>query len=1238
MQPSSRHLLPSAFCLLFVAFCLLPAAAVPAAENTATDIKVWPLFYHASDPVTKDTRTEVFWPLYARQKTNAYTVNQFLSFPQRYPEQYPSQFYLLWPLGGLRSGHGHDAWLFPFLWSSDEHFVIFPVFWYGDDDFSIFPLFYASGDADGHTLNIAVLQHNYWKTTPDNQEHLHALWPLLWYWTDRRRQPAEPFSSDTLHVGLLPLFFHGRHDSSSATGSSTSNYGDVLLLNWWNRSQSHSIENDGATSARRSASNGLFPLWWDWREGKTKFDTRKTPLQNTAVSGHLLFPFWWASVRTEKGDVAESAKFLVPIGAHFFKQHEYDTQNLLGPVLNRTANTREKYVRYDALFPVFSLTTGQTRSGGHVFPFVGWETRRGKDSNLWYLFPLGWRCETQEDGRYRVNNDARFWALHELESKPFINNTDCTTGPRRTVAFYPFAWSARQADKQENGLLPFWWRETQRGGPNVSTNTWFLPLLGSFDTTERDGKRTYTRQDYLLSILAWGRGEQYQLRRFFPLYSCENNCGRRKIWSLLLPFYYETWHDQKKPELRNSSELAIPFAFLPLYGSRSNRNGADSATANSWLFPFYKHSTEKSAARDVQKISILWPFWNGEWENGETRIRGLGGMTNFYEKDANGFVEQRLLYRLFTRRTRSWFAERELMPFYSAQSREGGAGYWKLLGGLCGAETRDNGAGYFRLLYIPIPAGQSARPDAAALARGREKHAQLALNYLKHNRYDRAAIEVALAGSARAADRDFQLAAAEAYLAAGAEAVGQELRSSIPSSLEPLGGKGGYCDSTAVHQNLRTLAVKHFAAAITLGADQPNTLRQMACAYADMGDNDTALRKLTEADTLRPAFVTGMERLGLAIRLWNIHDNNEARRETTLQQALSILAALWRRYPESPTLCLREAELPEKDGRSDKALPYTGHMSREAAFARDATRRLALYERGAVLNPGREETDMTSASCRRHSGNALSTPAENPPAKCAEHALTILNQQTAFLLDDQKTAEAEALFPRIRKLLPRACLSCGKPADPDNQSDLYSYNSPVSSAMHNLYRLHLDLKKDLPGYVATAKEWAATLCPHQQQAVVAALASVRFEQQYLREWRVTLTARQSAPPAPPKNLEKNVHLNFFERYVNLDAILGGPDHCTATAECVITSPEERQAVLRLGFDHELTAELNGAVIFGPQARKIAVRDEFTIPVTLKKGANRLKLTVADDTLAYGFFARLSDNDGKFMEDVAVSAK
>ncbi len=53
------------------------------------------------------------------------------------------------------------------------------------------------------------------------------------------------------------------------------------------------------------------------------------------------------------------------------------------------------------------------------------------------------------------------------------------------------------------------------------------------------------------------------------------------------------------------------------------------------------------------------------------------------------------------------------------------------------------------------------------------------------------------------------------------------------------------------------------------------------------------------------------------------------------------------------------------------------------------------------------------------------------------------------------------------------------------------------------------------------------------------------------------------------------------------------------------------------------------------SRKIAVRDEYAVAVVLKAGENRLRLTVTDDKLAYGFFARLSSPSGELMKDVTV---
>ncbi|HSF92281.1 MAG TPA: hypothetical protein VLA51_08745, partial [Paracoccaceae bacterium] len=95
-----------------IALIACPLASQGGSDSAASDIKIWPFFYHATDPVTDISRTEVLWPFYVNEQTANYSVHQFLSLPQRYPTFYSHQFYLGWPLSGLRFGEGrYDVWL-----------------------------------------------------------------------------------------------------------------------------------------------------------------------------------------------------------------------------------------------------------------------------------------------------------------------------------------------------------------------------------------------------------------------------------------------------------------------------------------------------------------------------------------------------------------------------------------------------------------------------------------------------------------------------------------------------------------------------------------------------------------------------------------------------------------------------------------------------------------------------------------------------------------------------------------------------------------------------------------------------------------------------------------------------------------------------------------------------------------------------------------------------------------------
>ncbi len=1238
---------------------VLGLVLIPVFIVSAEDIKVWPLFYQNSDPETRCRRTEVLWPLYVRESTPDYVANQFISFPQNYPSRYGNQFYFLWPLSGVRTGGGHDAWLFPFLWSgseangNDHHFALFPAFYYGEE-------------GESTSLNIALLQHNRWGRNSKE----HYLWPLFW------KTSVHDDGRSGGSFGVLPLVWMNQRRNVSESYRSASHCGGLLLLNWWHRHHSTNLTGTVVSSVRTDSSENLFPLYhrsfssqitdlphplrssedslwlmpyWQSHDSGTNASGAFAESSHTLLpiyhdwrdtrgalrrSGRLVFPLWFHSDSFVSGVKDESADFIVPVGAHLYKKDEFETRNLLGPVFNRTANVKTGTVRYDALFPFFSLTLGEQESAGRIFPLAGWDEKDGERDNRWWLFPFGWRRESQGTIDYAsVYPEFRAW--HQPESRPFAADTDCRNGPRRTVALFPLFWSMRQADEQSAGLLPFYWHNTYRHGRVVSRDTSIPLVLGDWQTQIEDGTQTYARQNYLLSLLAFGHGKEYRQSRIFPLFSYRRSGESLGVSSFVLPFSYDSWGDRDRPGQAHSKELSIPFDFLPLYRAYTRREANASTHQGSWFFPFYKRSRMETPEGEHAKLSILWPLWNGEWQNDETRIRGLGGVVNYYEKDANDFIDQRILYRIFTRRTRSWFSERELMPLYAQSSREDGSSSWSLLGGLLGGGC-DGTRNHIRLFYVKIRTSAAVQASAAEAEDRERRHAVLALNYLRHGRHDRAAIEFTLAGGTFEGDREMQLAAGEAYLKVQPDAFGKELRSSVPSSLDPLVGKGGH-DLAAVRTHLRRLAVRHFEQAMRLGADRPATLRKLAEAYVDLDEPGRALQLLSESDRLQPAFATAMERLEVGEALWRRNrSGNDKTRPAGKEAYEALRVALLEfktRYPHSPTLALREAGWIGLDKSQYGALGSRTCLPPHAADSAEAQQQLALYRQGAGWAPGAEEQAWAAGRgskpglhSRRETWFVPEGECLPPQVACADRAVAILNQQLAHRVTEKHYDVAIALQQPLFELLPRTCALCVLPEAALSPAD---DAWPAVTLMRHLHSLYVTALKKPETYLVTAETLAGKLCHHQRATIERSLESLRLEQQYIKTWHLFGSIDGVA-------LERQYDGGFFERYVDLDKILGRPDHCTVLAECVIRSPVEQAAVLRLGFDHTLTAEWNGRKVMGPVSRKIAVRDEYSVPLTLKAGENRLRLTVTDDTLAYGFFARLSSPSGTWLKDVTVS--
>ena len=138
------------------------------------------------------------------------------------------------------------------------------------------------------------------------------------------------------------------------------------------------------------------------------------------------------------------------------------------------------------------------------------------------------------------------------------------------------------------------------------------------------------------------------------------------------------------------------------------------------------------------------------------------------------------------------------------------------------------------------------------------------------------------------------------------------------------------------------------------------------------------------------------------------------------------------------------------------------------------------------------------------------------------------------------------------------------------------------------------------------------------------LLEVELRLSQLNSWNV----RRIDAGATAQQKEIRLFDKASDGYIDLDAFFGGIDHCEIEAECSLSAPAETRVLLRLGFDRELRVELNGKPVFGPEKQRIARRDRHTVPLTLQPGENILKFYVKDDSLSFGFYARLTDLSGQ----------
>jgi hypothetical protein len=1168
--------------------------------------------------------------------------------------------------------NGQSHYLFPLLWTHWDESQYRKEFSHG-----VFPVFRAAKHQDITVKDAA-------------ESGRYASFYLFPFWLGSRGQDASSGRRAYLHQwqGLLPLFYAtNRMDVSGKNkerGIEIWHENIFWLFPCWQKSRSRApSENPPKTRAELEQLSTedfqldescrlLPPFYWQQKKRDYHPGNRKC----TAESEQFWLLPWWMNYRQNSaGELRSNWVFPAQWGTSRKKGQQELTQTKTWRAfwpLYRSGRESEQtaagVVRLDSqslwLFPWYSSAfTGPQARGNSwflLFGGAGTSTQQLEQSQaeqgFRYVLPLYFQSWLrQNEGESVLRKEDKLWAFPYWRNRgqekeqdflpPFYfsdrqrhrndflsvaglyNRREKQASLRRKqrheaeqLGKLPEEWLAKwdRDDCFWQHLLPFWFRsfdaknESHTIFPLYSFSdgcnrhydrreTLHLPwLLGKTTTVKRaDGYQEKT-QSYALSLYqrsnsTWLDEKQQQQQassmRICPLFSYSDNPGGNfRCWSTLPPFSYRR---NGSIFAENSRSLSLPWHWLPLYRSETWQSSPVKGKTihKNWLFPFYVF--EDNETTETKRLSIFWFLYHREQFRQEKKAWGLGGgLSNYYELDSNGFEERSILYRLYRFRERSWFKEREIMPFYASADYANSDWHWSVLGGLFGAGKSGN-TSWVKFLYIPFRKQESPisaeQLEAERLQRA-PKHLEYALKYAEAGRFDRAAMEFLLAEGAFEKDYDLLLAAGNAYAKADAERFAEYFRKDLLSSQAILAGKGEKYRRGRAKQGLLRQALEFYRQAIELRGASSDLLCRMALCHLQLEENAEALQKLKQRDEQFPSFAAAADYFRVADKMYSSSKPVPA----GVPPRHELLERMLERFPEHPLFYLY------------KAHPIDGDQS-------EAT---DLYEKAAFVRPPDEELMPLPINQElpcppiHHWGDF--PQAAKLSAYAAGRAVILLNeryQQARKAKPQQLTRELALEFKqRAFKLYPQQGQS--------GWGDLQ-----ILEKYHGEFGSDIALRQDLLELQKTVSE-----DPDKKRVlryVQRSLLAVELRLSQLNSWNV----RRIDAGATPQQQEIRRLDKADDGYIDLDAFYGGIDHCEIEAECSISAPAETQVQLRLGFDRELRVELNGKQVFGPKKQRIARRDSFTIPLTLRPGENTLKFYVKDDTLSCGFYARLSDPAG-----------
>ena len=1228
-----------------------------AAQEQKKQFRLPPLVYYSSDPEADTVEFEVLFPLFDYRKTaerDRFRLFHLFSIAKE-PNTDGARSSALFNLSGVATKPGGwRTWLFPVAWvgvtQNSSHKILFPIYYHLKESssnlFAIFPLYLNSeskrGTTERKTNGYLFLA---WKgqferktdSATERGKYFHVF-PFLWTKTVLAGdQVAQELNS------AFPLYYYKKVDREDKRGTRKSLKWSALYLYWASESDSQQAETQNSSKKQyipfvfkkeisersdldRNSLNAkdelsilsLFKMREKvsrWGGGSDTFKTvngRVFPLlwwgedyKNEEKTKHhrVLFPFYW-----DLFSGGDRVKALVPLGATLTFDN-FKAVNLLGPAFTRIDNKEKDYVRYDALFPLLMKKTGSTENATRVVPLFTYIDEQGERRRLSLLGSLFFN----EQATTKVKDPLLFNIIGEM-AQAWLGapKKSRTAGELHERIGYLYGQRRRAAFRLRE-LNPLFWQSFYRAGARdvQQEGCVLLGLYKKTTATEPNNVKT----SFLSDIVRWDKGESGKGWNVFPLASKQDRqryssyqdkvTDQREL-DLLWPLISYN-HREERPDLDAEVELINSSLDIPLLVDSSKTEWPLEGEHSQRINLFSNNLIFDRDKDGNSEIMILDPLYGREkTAKGEVEVKSLGGLAYHKERDINGFVSERLLNRAWRHEKNSRSSSWMLGPLAFGERNRLGEKQWGLLGGLLLNYRKDAAHKQLRFLLLPVYQkkleGPTTLSEQETLAVA-QRHLELGLKYLASKNPDRAMLELSLAEPAFGDDPALYERLGDAYAAVQyypefydhVEKIIEDLKkytSDYPDSIRKRWGLERVRSTFYEEQ-----ALAAYQRVIELGGESVLLRRKMIFVQE---------RLLADPQEKKALYKSAMAKYPHDYSLWLDTQKRYGFAEGEIKQIRNEAPAS---FVFSPSGCYEMIQyLKDEDWRKLDWL----HGS--------------LYHNGdepkyQPLFP--KNNDWRSVDyrelCRQEAARLLYADCSMNMARgtigIAKHSIERLFELNSLPFAKHQVIKPSRIVPWLERIfVGDVVFEKSQLAElPGYLREKCTQHVTSKAALAEWQREIRRLERDL-SYV---NEWAVYGPVAADQVGVGKeglqLADCGADRQKWSAWR--------GQPG--------------EQYVNLMKHFDNAEFAGAFCSVMVTSPEELNANLLLGFDERAKVWLNGELVFGPKRRKIASLDEFKIPVQLNQGENELVIGLENRRLVWGLFARIADDDGQPLKQLQV---